>query len=388
MRDILFFGRLEPYKGLDVLLEAVRILRLRGRPVTVTIAGPGKLALPAVEGVTVENRFVTDRELAELVAASRIVVMPYRDATGSQVPQTAFVYGTPVVATSVGCLPEYVEHGVTGLLVPPDNAEALAGAQTRGVRVRVVTDTDSLAAEPILALQAAGIPVVGDGRSGLMHHKFVVLDGASVWTGSMNFTTNDAYRNDNVMIRIESTRLAQNYAHEFEEMFIGQAFGPSSAADTPRTLLTVNGTRIATYFSPDDGAAAHLLDLLTSAQRSLYFMAYSFTRVDFAEALLERAQAGVDVRGVFETRQIAAGGDAAWEVLIGGGLAGLVRQDGNRYSLHSKVFIIDEAAVVLGSYNFTRNAEENNDENVLIIYNRNIAQALLAEWQRVWAQGN
>ncbi|MCC6188106.1 MAG: DUF1669 domain-containing protein, partial [Anaerolineales bacterium] len=267
-------------------------------------------------------------------------------------------------------------------------AEALAEAQARGVRVRLVTDTDSLGAEPILALQAAGIPVVGDERSGLMHHKFVVLDGASVWTGSMNFTANDAYRNDNVMIRINSTRLAQNYTHEFEELFIRQAFGPAGPADTPRTLLTVNGTRLANYFSPDDGVAAHLLDLLSGARRNLYFMAYSFTRVDFAEALLERARAGMDVRGVFETRQIAAGGDAAWNVLIGGGLAGLVRQDGNRYSLHSKVFIVDETAVVLGSYNFTRNAEQNNDENVLIIYNRAIAQTLLAEWQRVWAQGN
>jgi phosphatidylserine/phosphatidylglycerophosphate/cardiolipin synthase-like enzyme len=115
-------------------------------------------------------------------------------------------------------------------------------------------------------------------------------------------------------------------------------------------------------------------------------MAFAFTRVDFADALLERAAAGVDVRGVFETRQIAAGGDQAWIRLTEGGLAEQVRQDGNPYNLHSKVIVVDESIAILGSYNFSRNAEESNDENVLIIFNADIARALVAEWQRVWAQ--
>jgi phosphatidylserine/phosphatidylglycerophosphate/cardiolipin synthase-like enzyme len=219
-----------------------------------------------------------------------------------------------------------------------------------------------------------------------MHHKFVVLDGASVWTGSMNFTRNDAYRNDNLVVHIDSVRLAQNYSYEFEEMFGRQLFGPASPADTPHPLVTLDGTRLANYFSPDDGVAAHIIDVLAAAHSSIYFMAYSFTRADFAQMLLERARAGVDVRGVFETRQIAAGADQAWKLLAEGGLAGLVRQDGNRYSLHSKAFIVDESVVIMGSYNFSRNAEEFNDENILILYNQEIARALLAEWQRVWDQ--
>ena len=65
------------------------------------------------------------------VARAKIVVMPYRDATGSQVPQTAFFYGTPVVASAVGCLPEYIEEGQTGLLVAPGDPEQLANALAR-----------------------------------------------------------------------------------------------------------------------------------------------------------------------------------------------------------------------------------------------------------------
>jgi phosphatidylserine/phosphatidylglycerophosphate/cardiolipin synthase-like enzyme len=219
-----------------------------------------------------------------------------------------------------------------------------------------------------------------------MHDKFAVIDGVIVWTGSMNFTENDAYKNNNSFMEITSTRLAQNYTAEFEEMFTQRDFGPGSHAPTPNPTLTLDGTFVENYFSPDDGVAAHLLDALNSAKSSVYFMAFSFTRTDFADALIQRAEDGVTVQGVFETRQIAAGGDAAWNALTAAGLANLrVRQDGNKYNLHSKVFIIDQQIVVMGSYNFSRSAEESNDENVLMIHSPEIAAAYYAEWQKVWA---
>jgi len=261
-------------------------------------------------------------------------------------------------------------------------ADSLLRAALRGVRVRLVTDTDSLGEEPIKALQQAGIEVVDDERGAIMHDKFVVIDGNTVWTGSMNFTRNDAYRNNNSFMRLTSTRLAQNYTAEFEEMFTNHQFGPTSPANTPNPTVTINGTLIENYFSPDDGVAAHILDVLNSAQSSLYFMAFSFTRSDFSGVLIEKANAGVTVQGVFETRQIAAGGDAAWNALTQATVD--VRQDGNKYNLHSKVFIVDGQIVVMGSYNFSGNAEDSNDENVLIIHNPEIAAAYFAEWQKVW----
>jgi phosphatidylserine/phosphatidylglycerophosphate/cardiolipin synthase-like enzyme len=268
------------------------------------------------------------------------------------------------------------EFDLTGL------SDALIAAAQRGVRVRLVTDTDSIGEQPIKDLIAAGVPVVDDQRSAIMHDKFVVIDGAIVWTGSMNFTKNDAYKNNNNFMEIVSTRLAQNYTAEFEEMFTQREFGPGPSAPTPNATLTINGTVIENYFSPDDGVAAHVLDVLDSARSSVYFMAFSFTRTDFADALVQRAASGVTVQGVFETRQIAAGGDAAWKVLTAAGLD--VRQDGNPYVLHSKVFVIDKQIVVMGSYNFSRSAEDSNDENVLIIHNPEIATAYYAEWQKVW----
>jgi phosphatidylserine/phosphatidylglycerophosphate/cardiolipin synthase-like enzyme len=212
----------------------------------------------------------------------------------------------------------------------------------------------------------------------------MVVDGVRVWTGSMNYTHSDAYRNNNNVIEIVSPRLAENYTREFEEMFALGEFGPEAWQATPNPRVTIDGTRIENYFSPDDGVAERLAALLTSANHSVYFMAFAFTRADLAQALIERAAAGVTVQGVFETRQLAAGATQAWDRLTAAGLD--VRQDGNPYNLHSKVFIVDEQVVVLGSYNFSRNAEESNDENVLIIHNPDIARAYLAEWQKVWQQ--
>jgi phosphatidylserine/phosphatidylglycerophosphate/cardiolipin synthase-like enzyme len=263
-------------------------------------------------------------------------------------------------------------------------AESLIQAQNRGVRVRLVTDSDSLAAPALQSLAAAGLAITPDERGATMHDKFVVIDEVSVWTGSMNFTASDAYRNNNSMLWVHSAPLAQNYAREFDEMFTRRAFGPTSPADTPHPQITVGGASLENYFAPEDRVATRVLAQLEAAQRSVYFMAFSFTREDFATALIARAQAGVTVQGVFETRQIAAGGDRAWNLLTGAGLA--ARQDGNPYNLHSKVFIIDLQTVVLGSFNFSRNADENNDENVLIIHDPTIAAAYYTEWLKAWAQ--
>jgi phosphatidylserine/phosphatidylglycerophosphate/cardiolipin synthase-like enzyme len=264
----------------------------------------------------------------------------------------------------------------------PVIADALARAKARGVQVRLVTDTDSLETPFIQDLRRAKIPVVDDQRGALMHDKFMVIDRATVWTGSMNFTENDAYRNNNNYLQISSVELAENYTQEFEKMFVWREFGPKRTAQTPHPRLTVNGTEIENYFAPGGGAAEHILDILRSARTSIDFMAYSFTRADFARALMEKAQAGVQVQGVFEKRQIQAGGDSVWNALTGAGLE--VRLDGNRYNMHSKVFVVDQQIVVTGSYNFTQSAEQQNDETVLIIHSADIARAYWAEWQKVW----
>jgi len=224
--------------------------------------------------------------------------------------------------------------------------------------------------------------VLGDRREGLMHDKFVIIDRWEVWTGSTNLTTSGAYLNDNNLVCIRSSRLAENYTAEFEEMFANDAFGPGSPANTPYPQLTVDGVALEVYFSPDDGVLNHLVALVNGAQNSVDFMAYSFTSDELAQALLERAAAGVHVRGVFEADQYSSNVGTEFDRLWAAGLA--VTLDGNPDHMHHKVLIIDGQIVVTGSYNFSASAEERNDENVLVIYSTVVAAQFLAEFERVY----
>ncbi|MEJ2210756.1 MAG: phospholipase D-like domain-containing protein [Anaerolineae bacterium] len=268
-------------------------------------------------------------------------------------------------------------------------AEALLAAQGRGVTVRLVTDTDNVDQRAVRRLKEGGVPVVDDGRAAIMHDKFVVIDGAVVWTGSWNLTESGTYRNDNNAVRLALPELAANYTAEFEEMFVDGAFGPESPADTPHPSLRVGGEDgsepvvVENYFSPEDGVEARLLALVEGAQESVRFLIYSFTDDDLGQAMVRQAAAGLVVQGVFEARG-AESEYGEYERLRNARPPADVLTDGNPYAMHHKVLIVDEEIVVLGSYNWTESASESNDENVLILHDPRVAQLYLAEFERVY----
>ncbi|MEE8121812.1 MAG: phospholipase D-like domain-containing protein [Anaerolineales bacterium] len=259
--------------------------------------------------------------------------------------------------------------------------DALLDADRRGVNIRVVVDSDYLLDPEIQDLIGAGIPVVADRRESLMHHKFTVIDQLDVWSGSMNYTINGAYRNDNNLIHIRSSKLAQSYTREFEEMFVDDRFGALSEADTPYPRVSINGMDVEVYFSPDDHVLQRLLSLIAAAEESIEFLAFTFTSDPLAEVLIARGADGVRVRGVMERGQVNNSGGEFGNLV----LAGLdLRLDANRNKMHHKVILIDGEIVVTGSYNFSRNAEEKNDENILILHSDEIAQKYLLEFERIY----
>jgi phosphatidylserine/phosphatidylglycerophosphate/cardiolipin synthase-like enzyme len=262
-------------------------------------------------------------------------------------------------------------------------ADALLQASERGVAVRLVTDTDNLEEEVAWRLKRSGVPVVSDERAAIMHHKFVVVDDRYVWTGSWNLTVNCTYRNNNNAIVIDSVALARSYAAEFGEMYGDGSFGPRSPTNVPPARVTVDGTLVESYFAPEDRIAERLVALVGQAQGSVRFMAFSFTDQQLAQTLIDRARAGVDVSGVVERRG-AQTSYAQYPPLREAGIDVLL--DGNPYVMHHKVIIIDEAIVVTGSFNFSESADRRNDENVLIIYNPEVARHYLEEFARVRRQ--
>ena len=262
--------------------------------------------------------------------------------------------------------------------------DALIRAHERGVQVRVVMESDNLDGSAPQALIDAGIPVLGDRREGLMHDKFVVIDRSEVWMGSMNFTYSGTYEDNNQLILIRSVKMAENYTKEFEEMFVDDMFGPDVVSETPNSDITIDGTRVETYFSPDDGVAEHILDILNDAEESIYFMAFSFTTDEFGEAIRMQAENGLSVAGVMEEDQVKSNIGTEYDLFKQAGLNVFV--DGNKGQMHHKTMIVDENIVITGSYNFSRSAETRNDENLVIFHNEQIADFFMQEFQRVYQQ--
>ncbi|MDD4100186.1 MAG: glycosyltransferase family 4 protein [Candidatus Cloacimonetes bacterium] len=138
---LLFFGLIKDYKGLDVLLKAMPIIRTAIPDIRLRIVGSvyGSVTryetlireLDLSSNVECHFKYVDEAEVAQFFAISDVCILPYKSATQSGVIATAFSYETPVIASDVGGLGEYVEHNRTGLLVPPDDAPALAAAVIR-----------------------------------------------------------------------------------------------------------------------------------------------------------------------------------------------------------------------------------------------------------------
>jgi phosphatidylserine/phosphatidylglycerophosphate/cardiolipin synthase-like enzyme len=275
----------------------------------------------------------------------------------------------------------------TGLV---DVANALIRAKDRGVDVRWITDDENgIAADTkpgrgqFALMKKAGIPIIDDKRGALMHDKFWLFDGETVWTGSTNITVSAMFEQNNNVIVINSASLATIYERQFEDMWSGKfnAKSPSTVADQQ---LTIDGTKIQILFSPEDNAISHIIPYIQSAKQSIRFMAFTYTQADLGQAMLAAAKNGVDLSGVFE----ATGADSVY-----GQMTPLfcnkipVRTDGNPAFMHHKVIIIDNRIVITGSLNFTDNADQNNNENVIIIENPDIANLYSAEFQRVWDAG-
>jgi len=262
--------------------------------------------------------------------------------------------------------------------------DALIDAHNRGVQVRMVMESENLDRSDPQKIKDAGIPILGDRREGLMHDKFVVIDNSEVWLGSMNFTDSGGYTDNNNLMRIRSVKMAENYTKEFEEMFVDDKFGPDLVAETPNPRVTIDGTPIDVYFSPDDSVQASFVDLVNNAQQSIYFMAFSFTADEIGDAVRNRARDGVVVAGVMETEQVNSNIGTEFDLFKQAALD--VLRDGNDGQMHHKVMIIDESIVILGSYNFTNSAETKNDETLIVVYSKEIAAQFMAEFQRIHSQ--
>jgi len=212
----------------------------------------------------------------------------------------------------------------------------------------------------------------------LTHNKFCVIDSMIVWTGSFNPTERGSNKNNNNAVLIYSKQLAANYEKEFEELWMGR-FG--SGEKTEITKVRTNNITIYSYFCPEDSCAEKVIEEIRGARKSVYFMTFSFTHESIADSLLFLDDK-IEIKGIFEKSQ---GGSkySQFKRLEEFGID--VRIDSNPYNMHHKVFIIDNNTVITGSFNPSKNGDERNDENLLIIKDKDIAEQYVDEFFYIWS---
>ncbi len=274
--------------------------------------------------------------------------------------------------------------------------DALIAAHARGVEVRVTADyseyhgsrswpfdsnshnflaafaerdeNDSRTPQFFYDLEAAGIAVYPSNYvSYLQHNKFLIIDGATVWTGSTNLTDTGFSINMNNALVLKSEYVALAYQIEFDEMVSGK-FATAKEDNTPHKFQFDNAF-VEIYFSPSDDVESKIVDVMTAAQDTMHFSMFFWTSDVLGDLAvskhitdslsIEGVWDAVGARNAFSEDQKMCDAGIPLKIEIAGGKA------------HNKLAVFDHAGtnptVVTGSYNWTASGAESNDENTLII---------------------
>jgi|GEM_PF-2323872 len=289
--------------------------------------------------------------------------------------------------------------------------------------------------------------VAGNSQS-IQHNKFCVIDRRYVMTGTGNITDSEIDRNYNVWMIIESKEMAEDFINDHQQMMAGR-FGHAKDRADYNNVFNVGGVKIETYFSPQEDAMSRFLQAVAEAQQSINFAIFAFTHDQLGRLFIQKhkqftAQNTADggsrkVSGIMDRSQLthnqyvevyrvatSCGHTFGFEAGGGATNGGSVnpftatwntpnatntrcyspfdlRIDGNENSnyigdwqagggrLHAKTIVIDagtpNAKLLLGSFNWSPNANNNNDENLIVIHSPAIVDRYLQFWQQIYNDG-
>jgi phosphatidylserine/phosphatidylglycerophosphate/cardiolipin synthase-like enzyme len=298
-------------------------------------------------------------------------------------------------------------YNTTGI---SDITSALNAAYTRGVEVRIVSDMNMEDNAGWEGLDPAIGRIISPNENynagiGIMHNKFVVFDALSpdpldplVWTGSTNFTEGQINEDPNNVIIVQDQSLAKTYRIEFEEMFGSTGLQPDTSSarfgnkkinNTPHEFI-IGGSRVESYFSPSDGTNAKIEETIKTADYGLYVNTMIITRDFLASAIVERANAGVNVKVIVNSETDSNIGNV---IAILQALGINFKDYTGTGILHNKTMIVDplnpgaDPLVLTGSHNWSSSADIRNDENTLIIHNADIANIYYQEFVERFRDG-
>ena len=296
-----------------------------------------------------------------------------------------------------------------------------------------LSSTEMAQGDALQILQNAQIPILDDTAdgskgSGLMHHKFMLVDNRYVITGSANFTTSgvhgdglapDSRGNANALLKIDSPALAELFNQEFNLMWgdgpEGQKNSLFGLQKPYRTAGQVNlpGSTIELQFSPtssqipwSQSVNGAIAKALSKATQTIDLALFVFSDQTLSNQLAQKAEAGLQIRALldpgFAYRNYSEGldmlglaipdrrcqyesGNQPWRrPILSVGTSQLAKGD----KLHHKFALIDDATVIIGSQNWSNAANQKNDENLLVIHNPTVATHFRREFDRLYRTAN
>ena len=293
--------------------------------------------------------------------------------------------------------------------------DSFSAAVKRGAAVRLMFNQDHALAIPeppppeidwrfVDRLKAAGVQIKPvSGVPDLMHHKFVVRDGASVLSGSTNWTNDSWNREENVILTIESGDVAQDYELDFQGLWDRPVVATSGRISSPWTSLA-DGTRVRPYFCP--GRSLKLVHAMSrsiaSAEKRIRICSPVITSGPILGTLAETAaQAKVDISGVYDAtqmdevqRQWSTQQGAAWKISAFHSITAAARFGAKRSTpyavgtvhdfMHAKILVADDYAYI-GSFNLSHSGES-NAENVIQVESQAVADTCAAYIDQVAAR--
>lgn len=280
-----------------------------------------------------------------------------------------------------------IDFAIYGYTKIPALQKALENAQQRGVKIRFVYDLDKdnnniypdtkYLAKIFTNNQSDNLPPI-------MHDKFFIFDNKTVLTGSANISNTDMSGfNSNAIILINSTKIANIYEQEFEQMYEGRFHKAKSKIKNKE--IEVDWGELAVYFSPKDRAiTTQIIPLINNAKKYIYMPVFLITHKELTENLINASKRGVAVKIILDATNTHTS-SSKMKMLRQDGHGGIqVKTENLAGKLHSKSIIIDDLYTVIGSMNFSKSGEGSNDENLIIIKNRDIAVFYKTFFQYLW----
>ena len=285
-----------------------------------------------------------------------------------------------------------IDMAIYGADSIPAIDEAIKSAVVRGVQVRMVYDINSETKNlynNTLHLAELIKNAVSDKTEAIksdytMHNKFIIFDDKTVMTGSANISKADISEyNHNNIIFIDSPEIAGIYKKEFEQMYSGLFHNQKTKLTDYRTFENGN-TSVSVYFSPKDKQLSKIIvPLINKAQNTILIPTFLITDKNIAQALIDARQRGVNIKVIID----AANANSVYSkhnMLRQNGIP--VKTEIYAGKLHAKTMIIDGIYTIIGSMNFSASGENKNDENTMIIKDKNIANFYTAYFNYLWTK--